>query len=93
MIRQDNGLPLTYLHSPGSVPDISQAQEMISFIDKTSTLTGKKIELCLICDRGYISGKNLRQMDEAHIRYKEPAKTPQLVAGMKAGFSFFDIYA
>lgn len=64
-----NGLPLTYLHSPGSVPDISQAQEMISFIDKTSTLTGKKIELCLICDRGYISGKNLRQMDEAHIRY------------------------
>ena len=24
--------------------------------------------------------------------YKEPAKTPQLAAGMKAGFSFLDIY-
>ena len=25
------------------------------------------------------------------LRYKEPAKTPQLAAGMKAGFSFLDI--
>ena len=70
VIRQADGLPLTYLHSPGSVTDIAQAQEMIRFIDQLKKRSGKEdISLCLICDRGYISGKNLRHMDRAGIHY------------------------
>ena len=69
VIRQDDGMPLTYLHSPGSVADIVQAQEMIRFIDDTKKLTGTDVTLCLICDRGYISIVNLKKMDNAGISY------------------------
>ena len=69
VIRQSDGLPLTYLHSPGSVTDIAQASEMIRFISHIKCVSGKDINLCLICDRGYISEPNLKHMDEAGIEY------------------------
>ena len=69
VVRQCDGLPLTYLHSPGSVTDIAQAQEMITFIREMKELTGKDLIICLICDRGYISEKNVRDMDGAGISY------------------------
>ncbi|MCH4034312.1 MAG: transposase [Lachnospiraceae bacterium] len=69
VIRQEDGLPLTYLHSPGSVTDIVQAGEMIRFIDDTKKLTQIDVTLCLICDRGYISVANLKKMDQAGISY------------------------
>ena len=70
VVRQADGLPLTYLHSPGSVTDIAQAQEMIRFMDRLKKSSGiENVKLCLICDRGYISGKNLRHMDQAGIGY------------------------
>jgi len=70
VVRQADGLPLTYLHSPGSVTDIAQAQEMIRFMDRLKKSSGvENVSLCLICDRGYISGKNLRHMDQAKIGY------------------------
>ena len=70
VVRQSDGLPLTYLHSPGSVTDIAQAQEMIRFMDHLKQSAGtESVNLCLICDRGYISGKNLRHMDTAGIGY------------------------
>ena len=70
VVRQADGLPLTYLHSPGSVTDIAQAQEMIRFMDRLKKSAGiENVSLCLICDRGYISGKNLRHMDQAGIGY------------------------
>ena len=69
VIRQSDGLPLTYLHSPGSVSDIAQAPEMIKFISRIQKLSGKEVNLCLICDRGYISETNLRHMDSAGIEY------------------------
>ena len=70
VVRQSDGLPLTYLHSPGSVTDIAQAQEMIRFMDRLKKSSGiESVSLCLICDRGYISGKNLRHMDQAGIGY------------------------
>lgn len=70
VVRQSDGLPLTYLHSPGSVTDIAQAQEMIRFLDGLKRSAGVElVSLCLICDRGYISGKNLRHMDKAGIGY------------------------
>ena len=69
VIRQSDGLPLTYLHSPGSVSDIAQATEMIRFIARIKELSGKDVKLCLICDRGYISETNLKHMDDAGIEY------------------------
>ena len=69
VIRQSDGLPLTYLHSPGSVSDIAQASEMIRFISRVKKLSGKDVSLCLICDRGYISETNLKHMDEAGLEY------------------------
>lgn len=69
VIRQADGLPLTYLHSPGSVTDIAQASEMIRFLSRIQKLSGKEVQLCLICDRGYISETNLRHMDESGIEY------------------------
>ena len=70
VVRQSDGLPLTYLHSPGSVTDIAQAQEMIRFMDRLRKSADiEKVSLCLICDRGYISRKNLRHMDQAGIGY------------------------
>ncbi len=69
VIRQSDGLPLTYLHSPGSVTDIAQAPEMIRFISRIKELSGKDVSLCLICDRGYISETNLKHMDRAGLEY------------------------
>lgn len=69
VIRQADGMPLTYMHSPGSVNDIAQAQEMIRFFEKISAEVGKEIKIVLICDRGYISEKNLKLMDKAKIEY------------------------
>lgn len=69
VIRQSDGLPLTYLHSPGSVSDIAQAPEMIRFISRIKKLSGKDVSLCLICDRGYISETNLKHMDGEDIEY------------------------
>ena len=69
VVRQKDGLPLTYMHSPGSIVDIAQAQEMLSFMSKIVDLSGKKVQICLVCDRGYISVKNVRLMDDADIDY------------------------
>ncbi|MBR4456981.1 MAG: transposase [Solobacterium sp.] len=69
VVRQSDGLPLTYLHSPGSVTDIAQAQEMIEFIREAKKLTGIDVVICLICDRGYISEKNVKDMDNSGITY------------------------
>lgn len=69
VIRQSDGLPLTYLHSPGSVSDIAQASEMIRFVSRVKEMSGKDTSLCMICDRGYISETNLKYMDSAGIEY------------------------
>ena len=69
VVRQADGMPLTYMHSPGSVADIAQAQEMIKFFDGITDKDGKNVSIVLVCDRGYISENNLRQMDEAGIGY------------------------
>ena len=69
VIRQSDGMPITYLHSPGSVTDIAQAQEMIKFFDEIGRELKKSVRIVLICDRGYISEKNLKLMDQAGIDY------------------------
>lgn len=69
VIRHTDGMPLTYMHSPGSVTDIAQAQEVIRFFEEIGDKARKSIEIVLICDRGYISKKNLKLMDHANIDY------------------------
>ena len=69
VVRQSDGLPLTYLHSPGSVNDIAQAKEMLKFIDQIKQLSDKTVTVCMVCDRGYISENNLRNMDGSDIDY------------------------
>ncbi len=81
VVRQSDGLPFTYLHSPGSISDIAQAPEMIKFLNKVKKLTGSNVELCLICDRGYISINNLKKLDKAGITY---------ILMLKTNFSAFD---
>ena len=67
IIRQEDGLPLTFTEYPGSIVDISEASEMFKFLKQiTEKLTFKII---LICDRGYISEENLFLMDENNIGF------------------------
>ena len=67
VIRQEDGLPLTFTTFPGSVVDIAEAKDMIKFIAPYAN--GKDIHITLICDRGYISEPNIHDMDEAGIGF------------------------
>ena len=85
VVRQKDGLPITYLHSPGSVNDLAQAQEMISFFDRLKDLLKERspkesnvssdnnqnspVKMTLVCDRGYISAKNVKLLNAADIDY------------------------
>lgn len=66
VVRQKDGLPVTFSQFPGSVNDIRQAPEMIEFFHK---LLGdncpEELRICLICDRGYISVENVLSLDNA----------------------------
>lgn len=70
VVRQKDGLPVTFTQFPGSVNDIRQAPEMIDFFHK---LLGDKcpenLRICLICDRGYISVENVLTLDEANMDF------------------------
>jgi transposase len=70
VVRQKDGLPVTFTQFPGSVNDIKQAPEMIEFFHR---LLGDKcpeeLRICLICDRGYISVENIISLDEANMDF------------------------
>ena len=67
VVRQSDGLPLTFMNFPGSVVDVSQAPEMIEFFSSLGEDAIKNITM--ICDRGYISERNVEELDEAHIDF------------------------
>lgn len=80
VVRQSDALPVTYLHSPGSVNDIAQAKEMIKsighYVELARRLAGlpevdveEVLRICMVCDRGYISRENLALMDKYGIGY------------------------
>ncbi len=70
VVRQKDGLPVTFTQFPGSVNDIKQAPEMIEFFHK---LLGEQcpeaLRICLICDRGYISVENIISLDDADMDF------------------------
>ena len=68
VVRQRDGLPVTFTTFPGSVVDMAEASEMIEFFGK---LVDKetKVSITMICDRGYISEDNVVEMDKAKIGF------------------------
>ena len=68
VVRQRDGLPVTFTTFPGSVVDMAEASEMIEFFGK---LLGKEtsVSITMICDRGYISEDNVLEMDKAKVGF------------------------
>ena len=66
VVRQEDGVPLTFKEFPGSINDMAEAAEMIDFLKK---LTDQNLKIVLVCDRGYISGPNVQELDDAGIGF------------------------
>ena len=70
VVRQKDGLPVTFTQFPGSVNDIKQAPEMIEFFHKLlGDQCPEELRICLICDRGYISVENIISLDNANMDF------------------------
>ena len=67
VVRQADGLPLTFMQFPGSIVDIAQAPEMIRFFSQLGEHVVKN--LTIICDRGYISERNIDELDKYGINF------------------------
>lgn len=72
VIRQRDGLPVTYTAYPGSITDMAEASEMIQFFRNLLGKGGeetKDLEITQIADRGYISEENVKDLDQAGINF------------------------
>ncbi len=69
VIRQQDGLPLTYLHPPGSSADSIFASELITFLNLIKKQSGETAEICLICDGGSLSFDSLSRMEAMELSY------------------------
>ena len=65
IIRQEDGLPLLFTEFPGSIVDICEAKEIISFLGNIKDNN----KITITCDRGYISEKNLIELKNNNISY------------------------
>ncbi len=65
VIRQEDGLPIPFKEFPGSVVDIAEAPEIITFLKSIA----EKLGITLVCDRGYISLDNVLRMLDAGIDF------------------------
>ena len=68
VVRQRDGLPVTFTAFPGAIVDMAEATEMLGFFDNLIDKS-KQLSITMICDRGYISEKNVTQMDDAGINF------------------------
>ena len=72
VIRQEDGLPVTFTTFPGSINDMAEASEMISFFESLLSGTDKseiQPDITMICDRGYISEENVKSLDSAGMQF------------------------
>ena len=69
VVRQRDGLPVTFTTFPGSIVDMAEASEMIEFFRKLGANSSLDSKITMICDRGYISEDNVRQMDSCMINF------------------------
>ena len=67
VVRQEDGLPFTFMEFPGSINDMIEASEMIQYLK--NICDGADVKITLVCDRGYISEENVRLMDENDIGF------------------------
>ena len=68
VVRQSDGLPVTFAEYPGSVNDVAEAKEVISFLEE---LLGadSDVDATVVTDRGYVSEANLRGMLDAGLGF------------------------
>lgn len=75
VVRESDGLPVTFSDFPGSITDMKEAGEMIEFLNDLLEIENAdkddvmKLVITLICDRGYISEDNVRSLDDAGIGF------------------------
>jgi len=75
VIRQRDGLPVTYTAYPGSITDMAEASEITKFFrdliqtDGEETMGHMDLDITVIADRGYISEDNVRDLDQAGINF------------------------
>lgn len=72
VVRQSDGLPVTFTTFPGSINDMAEASEMIAFFEKllgSDEWKKSRQEITLVSDRGYISEENVSLMDDAGVGF------------------------
>ena len=62
VVRQRDGLPVTFRVFPGAIIDMVEATEITLKDLKNSSIT-------IICDRGYMSEDNVQRMDDASLNF------------------------
>lgn len=67
IVRQKDGLPLSFMTFPGSVVDIAEAKQMIKFIKDVSNKS--PTDITVIADRGYISEANVNDFINSGLSY------------------------
>ena len=77
VIRQEDGLPLTFSEFPGSIVDIAEASEMLCFIKNISNK--EDVYIALVCNCGYMSKDNIDAMDKAKVDFLLMLKSNNLV--------------
>ena len=77
VIRQRDGLPVTYTTYPGSINDMAEASEMTEFFKElirkgnqnSKDQINPNMSVTMIADRGYISEENVIGLDQAAIHF------------------------
>lgn len=72
VVRQGDGLPVTFTTFPGSINDMAEASEMLRFFKDLLDGTDKqdtRPDITMICDRGYISEENVNTLDDAGMQF------------------------
>ena len=83
VVREKDGMPITFAKFPGSITDVSEATSMISYFDELfktcenyglspvdkDILEQIKKHIVFCCDRGYISAENVDDFDDAGLQF------------------------
>ena len=82
VLRQRDGMPVTFSGFPGSLSDMMEAGEMFAFFEELlaeddgeggtshrTRITAKNLEIMLIADRGYISEEYMERLEKDGIGF------------------------
>ncbi len=68
-VRSEDGLPLTFLHAPGTIRDLTPVPEMLDTVKHIRETAQAEIHPVLVCDRGFLSVSDLRILDSLGMEY------------------------